>query len=108
MLPIEQLVFPIADALQMDMEYKWSRLYGEGVYDLGIVPKVPIVVELKIVDSIVDTMCSTVGVLAKFKGSQLYLAMINDDRTKELTFFVVDGAKAGINYNLNTGRVAKM
>lgn len=109
MMPVEQLIYPIADALSLDMDLKDGLLYGEAEIDLDLVDGIPITTKIRVVDSVVDDTCGTVGVLMNL-GGYLYLAMINDDRCKKLTFFVVDGQKAGITLKLHNGtaRVGKM
>lgn len=93
---IDQLLYPIADALQMDFTMKKWRLYGEAEVDLDLIAGIPIKAKTAIVSSVVDEQYSTVGVILKVIGN-LYIAMINDDRVKQLTFLVVDGVKAGFN-----------
>jgi hypothetical protein len=106
MLTIDQLINPLVDALNLDMQLKNGRLYGEGSVDLEVLEGIPVMTKIRIVDSVIDTSCGTVGVLANL-GGQLYLAMINDDRVKKLTFFVVDGEKAGLKIK-TSGRVDKL
>lgn len=96
MIDIDYLLYPIADALQMDMDLKNSTLYGETEIDFNILEGIPVRAKIRIVDSVVDAYVGTVGVILKVTG-HLYLAMINDDRCKQLTFFSVDGVKAGFN-----------
>lgn len=109
---LEQLLNPIADALQLDMEFKGGFLYGEqeleGVIDNQLIPGIPILGQFRIVDSVVDDYYGVMGVIAKVGGS-LYLALINDDRAMKLTLFVVDGKKANINQKIQkNGRLGSL
>jgi len=103
----EQLLYPLSDALQIDLELKDGLLYGkqeiEGVAD-PLVDGIPILSKFCVVDSVVDAHCGTAGVIVKVAGN-LHLAIICDDRAKKLTFFVVDGTKAGLGVEAKNGRL---
>ncbi len=94
MTTIEQLLNPIADALHIDLDFIHGLLYAEGEVDFELIKGIPTMTKFQIVDSVVDDHYDTVGVIAKI-GGNLYLAMINDDRVMKLTFFAVDGKRAG-------------
>jgi len=105
---IDQLLYPIADALQMDLQLVNGVVQCEQKMDLELIDGIPIVVKMRVVDSIIDLQWGTVGIILKVAGS-LYLAMINDDKRKELTFFLVDGGKAGFTNKFNkNGRLKIM
>lgn len=93
-----QILYPIADAIAMDFEMKGYRLYGDMELDLGLIDGIPLKIKPAIVSSVVDASCGTVGCLLYVVGN-LYLGMIHDDRVKKLTFFAIDGPKAGFKRN---------
>jgi len=97
---VELLMYPIADAVQMGFTVKNGLLYGKSDLDLNLVDGIPIKSKMRVVDAVVDPYCGTAGVILKVAGN-LYLAMINDDRVKLLTFMTVDGQKAGFNEKFN-------
>lgn len=103
-----QIMYTIADAIQVSLEYKAGLLYGEGKVDLDILKGLPVNMKVKIIDGVLDDACGVVGALLKVSGN-MYLAMISDDRVGLLTFFLVDGPKAGFVSKINKhGRLGIM
>lgn len=102
----QHLLYPIADALGMDMEVKNGTLYGKMEIDFDVIDDYRLTSIVKVVDSVIDVHCGTAGVIFHVSGC-LYLAVISDHRVQKLTVFVVDGTKAGFKFKEN-GRLGTL
>jgi hypothetical protein len=100
---IKTLLLPLADALHMDLKYrgKLRRLYGHLTMPLPICGLVDLTqdVPIAIVDSGVYPVAGMAGALLRIMGN-LYVLMLSDTETQQLTMMLLDGSVLGFNKDM--------
>jgi len=87
----KQMLYPLADALDMDFSLVADRLKGNRKTKMDLFEGYSPTIVSTIVRSLTHFSYGVTGILLQVWGN-LHIAIINEDKTKQLTLFVLDRA----------------